>query len=57
MISGRLDLCRPCMEHMRGGGEKLEPVRCGSDYKITCSRCGRRRYGATYVRVGNKKKA
>lgn len=57
MISGRLDLCRPCMERMRGNGEKLEAVKGGSDYKITCSRCGRRRYGATYQRKDSKSKA
>lgn len=57
-MKGRnIDLCRPCLELLREHGEKLELVKGGSDYKITCSHCGRRRYGATYQHKNSKSKA
>lgn len=30
-------------------GYDLKRVGGGVDYKVTCSHCGRRRYGATYT--------
>lgn len=44
----RIDLCRPCAEEMRAKGKRLRPVRHGVDNKVSCQRCQRRRYGATY---------
>lgn len=51
----KVDLCRPCLEYLRGSGRTLELVKGGSDNKITCSRCGRRRYGATYQEQSKSK--
>ena len=44
------DLCRRCAEEMKHT-HKLCHVKGGVDFKITCSCCGRRRYGATYELV------
>lgn len=44
----QMDLCKPCLEAMKGDGKKLRMVKGGSDRKICCTRCGRRRFGATY---------
>ena len=43
-----MELCKPCMEKMRGEGKKLTVLRAGANQKVTCARCGRRRYGALY---------
>lgn len=43
------DLCRPCMEYVRAEGKNPKLVYHGINKKVTCSRCGRRRYGATYT--------
>lgn len=43
-----IDLCRPCCEARKAGGEKLRPTIVGIDRKIRCADCGRRRFGATY---------
>lgn len=56
-MSKQLDLCRPCLELLRGSGKKLVLIKGGSDNKITCSRCMRRRYGATYKQEDSKSKA
>ena len=47
----RYDLCRPCLEALKGKGRKLYLAQGGVDHKITCHNCQRRRYGATYSDV------
>lgn len=45
----RTELCRPCACALeRESGKRLQVVRQGVDQKVTCARCGRRRYGAVY---------
>lgn len=46
-----MDLCRPCVEHMRAKGHKMQLCKGGIDKKVDCKRCGRRRYGATYQEI------
>lgn len=41
-------LCRPCAEELKKQGQKLVGHALGVDVKITCDRCGRRRYGKEY---------
>ena len=41
-------LCRPCLEAVKAEGKKPRLVFHGVDKKVTCHRCGRRRYGGTY---------
>ncbi len=43
-------LCRPCAEHLKRCGEKFVLVRHANDMKITCDRCGLRKYGAEYAK-------
>jgi len=50
----RLDLCLPCATLLQEAFI-LEKVAGGVDNKITCAKCGKRRYGATYET--KKKKA
>lgn len=42
------DLCGRCAAMLREGYD-LKRVGGGVDHKVTCSHCGRRRYGATYT--------
>lgn len=42
-----LALCRPCAEAL-GREWSLRRLSGGRDNKVTCDRCGRRRYGVTY---------
>lgn len=46
-MANKADLCTPCAVLLR---EKynLKVVKRGINYKVTCSHCNRRRYGATY---------
>ena len=44
----RVELCVPCAELMRET-YRLRKTAGGVNYKITCARCGRRRYGAAYM--------
>lgn len=44
-------LCRPCAEEMKKKGFKLDRKSLGTDAKITCERCGRRRYGSEYTEI------
>ncbi len=46
-MAKRMDLCGKCAALLREGFQ-LRRVAGGVDNKITCSNCGRRRYGATY---------
>lgn len=42
-------LCRPCAEELKKQGLKLVSKPLGTDVKITCEKCGRRRYGKEYA--------
>ena len=42
------DLCRPCLEELRAEGKKFRLIKGGSNNKVVCVRCKRRRYGASY---------
>lgn len=42
------DLCGRCGAMLQEGYD-LKRVGGGVDHKVTCSHCGRRRYGATYT--------
>lgn len=42
------DLCGRCAAMLQEGYD-LKRVGGGVDHKVTCSHCGRRRYGATYT--------
>lgn len=54
----RYDLCRPCAEEMTASGREIVKIKGGSDNKITCKKCKRRRFGATYeIKPLRKKKA
>lgn len=52
-------LCKPCAVALEGKG-KIVKSAGGRSEKITCSACGRRRYGTTYDvtsrLLGGKKK-
>ena len=50
------DLCRPCMEALRREGATVTHVSGGRDKKVDCSKCGCRRFGATYDVTGIVKK-
>lgn len=47
IISVKYDLCGTCAEQLKEG-YNLKKISGGVDNKITCSNCGRRRYGASY---------
>ena len=49
----RIDLCGPCCVLMRGS-YVLERVAAGVNNKVSCGRCGKRRYGATYELIKKK---
>lgn len=42
------DLCGRCAAMLQEGYD-LKRVGGGVDHKVTCSHCGRRRYGATFT--------
>lgn len=42
------DLCGKCAAMLREGYD-LKRVAGGVDHKVTCSHCGKRRYGAKYA--------
>lgn len=46
-MAKNVDLCGKCAALLREGFD-LKQVAGGVNNKITCSNCGRRRYGATY---------
>ncbi len=50
----KMELCGACAAMLLEQAE-VKKVGGGIDNKVTCSKCGRRRYGATYE-VGRKKK-
>lgn len=45
---GEMKLCRPCAEAIRRQGVKLTCTSLGVNVKITCERCGYRKYGQKY---------
>lgn len=51
-------LCLPCEaqldKDLRGADLMLRKVAGGKDNKITCEKCGKRRYGAAYEIVSAK---
>lgn len=49
------DLCKPCAETLKAEGKIVTFVSGGRDRKVFCSKCGRRRFGATYQVSGLKK--
>ncbi len=50
MMKRKIDLCGPCAVLM-GEAYDLRRVAGGVNHKVTCGRCGKRRYGATYELV------
>lgn len=49
----KMDLCGVCAAKMKEETE-IRKISGGIDNKVVCSKCGRRRYGATYE-VGKKR--
>lgn len=43
----KMQLCRPCAMGMLADNKKLKQE-SGRSEKITCAKCGRRRFGVTY---------
>lgn len=43
-----LDLCRPCAE-LLGEAYVLTKHSGGVNNKVTCDKCGKKRFGATYL--------
>ena len=41
-----MDLCGKCAAKLRGEGCTVQRIAGGVNQKVTCERCGRRRYGA-----------
>ena len=41
-------LCGRCVAELKAEGKKMVTVHRGSDEKVACERCGRRRYGGKY---------
>lgn len=48
-------LCKPCMLTLVAQGKTVKQAG-GRSEKITCSECGRRRFGCAYEVTGRKKK-
>ena len=46
-MNKKYDLCGACAEELKEG-YALKKISGGVDNKVTCSHCGRRRYGGTY---------
>lgn len=53
-VTVKYDLCRPCLEELRAEGKKFRLIRGGSNHKVDCVCCKRRRYGASYELVKEK---
>lgn len=51
----RKELCKPCMLALVAQGKTVRPAG-GRCEKITCSECGRRRFGSAYEVTGRKKR-
>lgn len=50
MENNRQTLCKPCAVKLSQQGRRLKALPGKSD-KITCDKCGRRRYGLTYIEI------
>lgn len=50
----QMELCRPCLEILKKEGHKLTLTKGGSNNKVTCVRCGKRRFGAIYAEQEGK---
>ena len=50
------DLCKPCMLRLVEQGKTVKPAG-GRCEKVTCSECGRRRFGCAYEVTGRNKKS
>ena len=48
-------LCRPCMEYLKRKGHELRLVKAEANRKITCEKCGRRRFGSEYEELKNER--
>lgn len=46
----RETLCGRCVRELQAEGVKLRSVERAVDQKVTCDRCGKRRYGGVYER-------
>lgn len=44
----RAELCGVCRESLIADGRKVIEISRGANQKVTCSVCGKRRYGGTY---------
>lgn len=42
------DLCGKCAAELRAAGGEIKRTAGRVDQKVTCARCGRRRYGASF---------
>lgn len=42
------DLCGKCAAELRAAGGEIKRIAGRVDQKVTCARCGRRRYGASF---------
>ena len=42
-----MTLCKPCAVAMEAEGKKMKTIPCRCE-KITCGKCGRRRFGVKY---------
>ena len=51
----RAELCAACAREMQANGFAVKPEQRGVNQKVTCERCGRRRYGGTYELEGMKR--
>lgn len=54
VMKKKVDLCVACAATLREG-YTLTRIAGGVDNKITCSHCGRRRYGSTYEMASRKR--
>lgn len=50
------NLCKPCSEALKREGKSVVFQSGGRDNKITCDRCGLRKFGSVYdVRKGRRR--
>lgn len=44
----RMELCGACAAKLKDEGLIVQKVRRGVDQKVSCEKCGKRRYGGPY---------
>lgn len=49
--SKKISICGKCYHKLEAEGKKLKVIYGGIDCKVSCMKCGRRRYGAVYEEV------